>query len=290
MTLILSVLTPSYAIQVADRQLSWDGHATVAPAEKEANKAAIYVCNDARLIVGFTGLAKYGHFETSWWLLDRLLELAAPEYSAEGTTDRLADALTTKFRTLRLPLSQKRLAVVITGFLWDGRPAYCLVSNFNGDDAEGPAQATALPQFAVCRYAFGGGSLISWVGREDLVPSSDMRILMRLASDGQAAPVLLRHTVATLQRAARLPRALGQVSEDCTSVTLDPATGALDSAFFRGSGGSSRLHGPSIVRACSTGQNGAIAHPVSDVPYTIQLPASPQLGAGLASYSRASTK
>jgi len=57
-----------YAVQVSDRRLSIDG----VMRGDESNKAALLFATDARMIVGFTGIAKAGSFTTAHWILDTL--------------------------------------------------------------------------------------------------------------------------------------------------------------------------------------------------------------------------
>jgi hypothetical protein len=60
MTFILALGNREQFIQISDQRLSWDGKLV----EDESNKAGILLCKDARHIFGFTGLAKYGNFNT----------------------------------------------------------------------------------------------------------------------------------------------------------------------------------------------------------------------------------
>lgn len=67
MTLILGLANQQQVILISDRRLSVNGKVV----EDESNKAATLNLQDARLAVGFTGLARAGRFQTRRWLLVR---------------------------------------------------------------------------------------------------------------------------------------------------------------------------------------------------------------------------
>ena len=67
MTLILAMGNSEYMIQLSDRALS-DG-------DQAAPKASVVTCSDARLIVGFSGLARdHRGFETQRFVIDTLID------------------------------------------------------------------------------------------------------------------------------------------------------------------------------------------------------------------------
>jgi hypothetical protein len=70
MTLILTLGNCDQIIQLADRRLTVNGRLQ----DDELNKAGIFICANARLAFGFTGLARTHGFETQRWLLSALSE------------------------------------------------------------------------------------------------------------------------------------------------------------------------------------------------------------------------
>jgi hypothetical protein len=68
MTLILSVATPAYALQVGDRLVS-KGRA---PHDALANKSVVFRASDGLLGFGYTGLAFLGGMPTDTWIADAL--------------------------------------------------------------------------------------------------------------------------------------------------------------------------------------------------------------------------
>lgn len=64
MTLVLGLINHRQAILVSDRRYTVNGQVLDA-GDDERNKASVLFCQDARVAVGFTGLAKAGDFDTS---------------------------------------------------------------------------------------------------------------------------------------------------------------------------------------------------------------------------------
>jgi len=65
MTLIIAAGNPDQFVQVSDRRLTANGVVQ----DDESNKAIVLNCANARLSIGFTGLAKVGTFNTRDWIL-----------------------------------------------------------------------------------------------------------------------------------------------------------------------------------------------------------------------------
>ncbi|MDP9376176.1 MAG: hypothetical protein M3P40_01110 [Actinomycetota bacterium] len=132
MTLILALSNPDYAIQISDRQLTAVG----GPVQPGENKTTLLTCLDARLLVGFTGLARANGFRTARWLLDALADAAPPDYFAEGIVKRSVRIASDTFKTpaiRRLRPRDRRLSVMFTGFAYWADPPLqvsALVSNF----------------------------------------------------------------------------------------------------------------------------------------------------------------
>lgn len=137
MTLIIAAGNTDQFIQVSDRRLSSNRGVE----DDESNKAIIFNCGNARMSVGFTGLATAGTFSTRKWLLATLNECAAPDYIADQIIKRFTDRATEDFRNIAqlkaLPSSQKRLSIMFTGYLYHHEPplgALAIVSNFQNID------------------------------------------------------------------------------------------------------------------------------------------------------------
>ena len=73
MTLVLNLITESWAIQVSDRRLVWLDRGKIVRKDDERNKAVMW-CN--RLAFAYTGLAELGPMRepTDEWLARELAE------------------------------------------------------------------------------------------------------------------------------------------------------------------------------------------------------------------------
>lgn len=137
MTLIIAAGNTEQFIQVSDRRLTANGRLI----EDESNKAIVLTCSNARLSVGFTGLARAGSFNTREWLLKKLNECAPPDYIADQIIKRFTEKATKEFSHIpnlkSLSRVHKRLSIMFTGYLYHHAPplgALAIVSNFQNID------------------------------------------------------------------------------------------------------------------------------------------------------------
>jgi hypothetical protein len=93
MTLLIALANRDFIAHVADRRLSASGKIV----EEEEGKLGSLLCNDARFLYGFTGLAKAGSFQTRRWILECLYECAPPDFTLYNTLQRFKDRATRDF-------------------------------------------------------------------------------------------------------------------------------------------------------------------------------------------------
>lgn len=122
MTLIIGAGNSEQFIQVSDRRLTANGKVV----DDESNKAIIMHCANARLAVGFSGLARTDSFSTREWLLKCLSVSGPPDYTAQAIVERLRDMATREFSVnpllCRLPKHLKKLSIMFTGYLYHHDP------------------------------------------------------------------------------------------------------------------------------------------------------------------------
>src|SRR2546423_57294 len=94
MTLILALGNPHQVIQISDRRLTSNGRVSIQP----ENKTTFLHLQDARILCGFTGLARAGSFRTAQWVLDTLLGCVEPDDLAFKTLERFTDRATEEFQ------------------------------------------------------------------------------------------------------------------------------------------------------------------------------------------------
>ena len=150
MTLILSVLTRDYVVQVSDRRLT-DANTGV-PLNEPANKAIVFC---GHFVFGYTGLARIGSVRTDMWLAERLL---AKGPSVQANLENVRDEATRAFRSV--PVQHKRHAFIGVG--WShSKPALSVISNCIADD--GHALENAQEEFRLNNVGFGHGARCWWI-------------------------------------------------------------------------------------------------------------------------------
>jgi hypothetical protein len=82
MTLVLSVATPAYSLQVSDRLVSKGGE----PFDPLANKNVVVRATDGLLVFGYTGLAFLDRMPTDTWIADRISGGACAEIGGHSPT------------------------------------------------------------------------------------------------------------------------------------------------------------------------------------------------------------
>ena len=112
MTLIVAVMTPVQVILVSDRRFSGSGK----PDEDERNKVAVFMCNNGRAAIAFTGMAAFAKFKTTEMLLDAFSRAAAPDHLFLPTIGRVAGVLTEEVKKLKIPADKKHLTVIVAGY------------------------------------------------------------------------------------------------------------------------------------------------------------------------------
>jgi hypothetical protein len=126
-TLIMVLANNDQAIILADRRIS----AARQPVSDEYNKLAAFVCKNARVGVGFTGVATTPTgFSTARWLLEALMEAARPSPFLQPTVERLREIATRDIGALP---GENLLTIVLAGYIYsDVGPLGCLycISNF----------------------------------------------------------------------------------------------------------------------------------------------------------------
>jgi hypothetical protein len=141
-TLIMVLANNDQTILLADRRTSekrtitlLDGRTRVErhPVHVEYNKLTSFVCANARVGVGFTGVATTSTgFNTAEWLLEALMEAARPSPFLQPTVERLREIVTRDIGALP---GENPLTIVLAGYIYvDDKPLGCLywISNFEG--------------------------------------------------------------------------------------------------------------------------------------------------------------
>jgi hypothetical protein len=143
-TLVMVLANNDQAIMLADRRISQEREITLPdgrtrktrhPVSEEYNKLAAFVCKNARVGVGFTGVATTPTgFNSARWLLEALMEAARPSPFLQPTVERLREIATRDIGALE---GENQLTVVLAGYIHSDAPplgCLCCISNFEGPD------------------------------------------------------------------------------------------------------------------------------------------------------------
>jgi hypothetical protein len=256
-----------YAVQISDRRLSSGG----SPIDDESNKAAVLTCADARLIVGFTGLAQVGNaFRTKQWLLDALLESAPPEFTALELTGRFVDRASKDFQELPvlrgLPAAQKKLTVMFTGFTAQetgARQVALLVSNFQ-DFARGRDNPEPGPEF---QSTYFSGRLevedATWVQRVGMwteFQDRDVAPLRKLLEDGRPPRAVIDKTIETMRAIADRP-SVTTIGGQLSAILVPADFSVPPSSEYHSAKNVLAVQSPSLVVATDVENSFAIMDP-----------------------------
>jgi hypothetical protein len=289
MTLIVVLANQQQVVQLSDRRLTNNGRmATVeGELEDESNKAAVFICRNARLAVAYTGLAKAGHFLTKRWLPAALMESAAPDFLIMPTIDRFRKAATRDFASLHTSApSDKRFSVVLVGYCYDEVPPRCycwLVSNYDGLDGQ-PPHCEASHEFSAQvignnRPARDDYGFVLVLGGDQAVSERDFASLRTLLLEKRPAQALVGKGVDVLRAAAESARSEQLIGKQCTSIVLpsnpsEEAVGEYHSAKV-----AHKRYYPSIISARGDGSGVFVladpeieARDADDLPRIISVP------------------
>lgn len=150
MTLIIVAGNRDFCAQFSDRRLTAPGKQVV---DEEYNKVTLLRAANARFIVGFSGLARFGTWNTADWLMDTLYECGGDSCDIKTIIDNFRDRASEQFAQMpalrhALP-TDRRLSVIFSGYLYQHEPprlGTAIVSNFQ-DFSGGNDNLVASPEF-----------------------------------------------------------------------------------------------------------------------------------------------
>lgn len=258
MTLILTLGNRQQIIQLSDRRLTWNGKLV----DDESNKAIILRSVDARLVIGFTGLARASSFETERWLIETLTNAGHPDYKAETYIEHLKEKATNAFQTFpairRLPARDRRLTIMCTGYLYKEEGTsplmvYATLTNYQ-DFSSGKDDLEAWDYFKVF-YGMekpeveGYCDYVQRVGAWQVMTEADEKTLRQMLAEGKPAKAILGKGVDLMIEMADRPKAKGVIGKQISSVILPsdpsmPATPNYHSDVAKGT-----IYQPSLIIA-----------------------------------------
>lgn len=227
MTLIVAAGNHDQFIQLSDRRFSIDGKIS----NEESNKAIVLFCANARLSIGFTGLAKYKTFKTQEWLLKSITECGPSDYTADNIVKRFTLRATKDFNELpelkSLSREHKKLSVMFTGYLNHHEPplgALAIVSNFQNID-KGTFASQAEPEFRAffreeTRPNNGSISLFSHIGTLPPIPEELRQKVVELVKNRKPTQAIINKIAETFRTLADHPSARNTIGKQLMSVVI----------------------------------------------------------------------
>jgi len=250
MTLILSTVNPDQAIVVADRRLT-RGTSVVEVGDQEngTNKGFLLTCDDARMIVTFTGLAEAGTFVTRKWLLESLVTVKEPDHQIAGIAIRLAEAAKA-IEGLHVAPKDRRLSIAMAGYVYDAEPprgALLHISNFEEMDSPGPAPLKeAKGHFSVegvreprpVPETDAVGSVLA-IGADLAMVDEDWKGLHRLVIGRKSASAITNKAIHVIRTASANSVTIGR---ECMSLVLSPEPARSAEGNFHADGSAKVIH------------------------------------------------
>lgn len=268
MTLILSVGTRQHTIMVTDRRLTVNGRVQ----DDDAGKLGVLTLQDARLLFGFSGLARFGDFSTEIWLLDALYECAEPDRLAGSTLDRLKEKATDIFASApllrKVPMSSRKLSVLFAGYLMDGRGVGALLSNFE-DAVSGTTYPAPRDKFELYHQTDDQQNpfqpMIQWTGHRTAVLPEDTTSLCEIIDAKLPAAALKGKALELMKEIAARPAAKNLIGTRYSVGTLTPNLNEAPATLYVSDTVSDTIYMANQINATQRGKM-AIALPRLSVP------------------------
>ncbi|MEW6367905.1 MAG: SEC-C domain-containing protein [Acidobacteriota bacterium] len=229
MTWVVAIGNSEQFIQVSDRRLTDQSGEVI---DDESNKAIIMLCENARLAIGFTGLARTGTFCTREWLLNTLNAAGPPEFAAKEIVERVGEMATREFSRnpllSGLPKQAKRLTVMLAGYLYHHDPplgALAIISNYFDVDS-GELSPEAWDTFKVylrqeLRPSLSEPVLPFVIGAEPRVNKRLIAELVSLTERKKPAGAIVEKIVELFAAASSDPL-LGDIIGDQLNIVVNP--------------------------------------------------------------------
>lgn len=232
MTLLACVANQAHTVFAADRKLV--GSST----DDEANKVTVFVAADARVVVGFAGLATVGApptFRTHQWVTETLANVAPPDCHIQPVIDRFSLAATKTYSAIAATRVRRVTGFAFAGYRYEVLPNEVRVRFLHRVVHNGDISSEDFRVYdntlSVGRQAY----VAAYGSGVDAIDDEDVRQLLSLAEANKPAAALLGKLIDTMYTAAASPKAKGSINKQCSSVVLPSDLAAEPSVdYFSG--------------------------------------------------------
>jgi hypothetical protein len=229
MTLLIALANREFICHVADRRLTAAGGVV----EEEEGKVGFVLCNDARFLYGFTGLARAGTFQTRRWILDALYQAAPPDFSLYATLQRFRERATKDFsetpELTALPKADRRLTLLFTGHLYTRDPpvvGIAVISNCLDPptDELSPEAWDHFKSYYTSEKKPGSDELayVQRIGAHRAMTPEDYQALKAMLRERRPAQAVIARATDMMVRMADRPGAGGTIGKQVTWLKITP--------------------------------------------------------------------
>ena len=236
MTLVLCLGNRQNVTLLSDRRLTVGD--TIS--DDESNKATLLVTKDARVAVGYTGIAGLGksastsgppapgEFRTSFWILEALRDSAPPEETAAPLANRFLERCNSDINALAVPLSQRGLLVGLAGYSYNGSTRSYFLRTISNLDEHSNVQSGFQIQETPDGEPFPPAFMLAYGTRAGLDPDG-MIELGKLVQDLKPPTGLINKAAELMREAARSARSRKRVGENLNALSIpsDPSQPAV---------------------------------------------------------------
>lgn len=230
MTLVLVCANSHRVVHVSDRRISSNG----IPVADDMSKAILLSTADARVVIGYSGLAIGPGFVARDWIPEALMKHDPPVYALQDILSAFEDRLTQRFRRIPVAPHLRRFVVQISGFVYRlvGPPLFvtATISNFHQFSTNG-IEMTQLPtdqgKFSsrvLTHEASSDFWLVQAIGQEQALLPADVKALSDLLRRDATTEAIAARATAALRAARRSPQLEAVIGEDVMMVGI-PADG-----------------------------------------------------------------
>ena len=221
MTLNLFLANSDRCIVLSDRRLIENGRVM----DSQATKVATIVGLDGRAVMAYTGLAKFGSFDSSRWLLEAIGAAGAGHRSIAGSVPELLRLLQAKVDSLGIKRADdRRMSVTLLGYLYGGGGPVAHVwrlSNYEGDRLDrGEVRDTGDFVMAAAAQTTSDAVLAYPSGPASAFTAEEQSALVRLLGERRPASAVIGKAVEVMRRIANEPASQGWIGIDYTSAIL----------------------------------------------------------------------
>ncbi|MET4258886.1 hypothetical protein ABIC09_003837 [Bradyrhizobium sp. S3.12.5] len=241
MTLLLALSNERHSFLVADRRVTSNGLVQ----DDEFNKVTVLFCDDARVALAFTGLACCSGFNTRTWLWEALSEIGKTQHEIHSVLKVLESKATSAFSRppiSNLPLSDRRLAILVTGFVYRQGARSSIVFCMSNFDT--PYARFTIEMFPERRVFVKAAGCLSSLSESDLAAVEEI-----LQSD-VAGDAIERKAVRLIQR---LAASNGLIGKQCNSAVIPGDADTVVTSTYHSAHITQRAYGADVVFALSCG-------------------------------------